>query len=60
MTKYKDFALVYGGHCSDEVNEITIINTKNMNVIQGSKSPFRRKEHAAAIYGDFLVVHGGI
>jgi hypothetical protein len=31
-----------------------------MTITQGSRSPFRRKEHAAVVLNNLMIVHGGI
>ena len=51
MVKYKDKAIIYGGVSSDDLNEVTIINSKTLSINQGTRAPFRRREHAAAAFG---------
>lgn len=60
MVKYRDIAIIFGGMSSDDMNELTILKHSNMQISQGARAPFRRREHAAVVFGDSMIVHGGL
>ena len=60
MVRHRERAIVFGGICSDEMNELTLINTVTMQITHGARSPFRRRDHAAVEIDDVMVIHGGI
>lgn len=60
MVRYRDKAIVFGGNCTTEINETTIICMNNMAIKQGERCPCRRRDHAAVICGEYMIVHGGI
>ena len=31
-----------------------------MKITQGARAPFRRREHSAVVFGDYMIVHGGL
>ena len=43
MKSYKDYAFVYGGVNRNILNDILIMNLKNMKIKRGISAPFRRK-----------------
>jgi hypothetical protein len=44
MGSHKNNAYIFGGMCAEEaVNDLTIINLKNMSFSQGERAPFRRR-----------------
>lgn len=60
MLQYKHNGYIYGGVNADVLHELFILNLKTMQIVSGKYAPYRRKYHASAMVGKFMLVYGGI